>query len=179
MPQVDIRSAEQQDLTLLVNFKHDYESHFIWQLVDEGDDQEKLLRFREMRFPRAIHVQYPFAPQLLLENWQQSAGLLVGLVNHLPVGYVKIQPGSNRSTACVTDVVVDEAWRRQGIASCLLLATSQWAQYKAFTRVLIPIQPRNYPAIKLLEKNNYNFCGYQEHYFPNNDLALFFELSTH
>ena len=35
-------------------------------------------------------------------------------------------------------------------------------------------RPKNYPAICLAEKMGFELCGYNDHYFANNDIAIFF-----
>jgi RimJ/RimL family protein N-acetyltransferase len=36
------------------------------------------------------------------------------------------------------------------------------------------MQSKNHPAIQLAHKLGFEFCGYNDHYFSNQDIALFF-----
>jgi hypothetical protein len=36
------------------------------------------------------------------------------------------------------------------------------------------MQPKNYPAICLAQKLGFDLCGYNDRYFANQDIALFF-----
>jgi len=36
------------------------------------------------------------------------------------------------------------------------------------------MQSKNNPAIRMANKLGFSFCGFRDHYFPNQDLALFF-----
>jgi ribosomal protein S18 acetylase RimI-like enzyme len=41
-------------------------------------------------------------------------------------------------------------------------------------RIILEMQPKNYPAIKLTQKLGFELCGYNDHYYANQDIALFF-----
>ncbi len=78
-------------------------------------------------------------------------------------------------TTWVTDLVVDPSLRRQGIGSALLLAAQEWSAGRPDSRRLVlEIQPKNHPAVNLAQKLGFDFCGYNDHYFANHDLAIFF-----
>jgi hypothetical protein len=36
------------------------------------------------------------------------------------------------------------------------------------------MQSKNYPAMMLAQKHGYEFCGYNDRYYPNQDIALVF-----
>jgi hypothetical protein len=36
------------------------------------------------------------------------------------------------------------------------------------------VQSKKYPAICFLEKNGFDFCGYNERFYRNQDIALYF-----
>jgi hypothetical protein len=36
------------------------------------------------------------------------------------------------------------------------------------------MQSKNQPAIRLAQKHGYEFCGYNDHYYMTQDVALFF-----
>jgi RimJ/RimL family protein N-acetyltransferase len=39
---------------------------------------------------------------------------------------------------------------------------------------MIEMQSKNHPAIRLAQKHGYEFCGYNDHYYLTQDVALFF-----
>jgi ribosomal protein S18 acetylase RimI-like enzyme len=71
-------------------------------------------------------------------------------------------------------MVVRPDTRRKGIASGLVLAAQEWAAERRCRRILLEMQSKNFPAICLAIKLGYEFCGYQDQYFANQDTALFF-----
>jgi ribosomal protein S18 acetylase RimI-like enzyme len=40
--------------------------------------------------------------------------------------------------------------------------------------MVLEMQPKNYPAIQLAQKLGFDFCGYNDRYYANRDIALFF-----
>jgi ribosomal protein S18 acetylase RimI-like enzyme len=76
--------------------------------------------------------------------------------------------------AWITDLVVSPESRRQGVASTLLLAAQEWGSTRGHRRLFLEMQSKNYPAIRMAQKHGYEFCGYNDHYYLTQDVALFF-----
>jgi ribosomal protein S18 acetylase RimI-like enzyme len=72
---------------------------------------------------------------------------------------------------------VDLPRRRQGVAAALLTTTQEWAQERSHRRLILEMQSKNVPAIRLAQKFGYEFCGYNDHYYLTQDVALFFAKS--
>jgi ribosomal protein S18 acetylase RimI-like enzyme len=90
-----------------------------------------------------------------------------------PIGYAAlIEPPS--SEAWISDLVVVPRWRRQGVGRALLVAAQRWAAEQGHRRLFLETQSKNYPAIHLALKQGYTFCGYNDHYYSTQDIALFF-----
>jgi ribosomal protein S18 acetylase RimI-like enzyme len=77
----------------------------------------------------------------------------------------------------VADLVVAPEHRRQGIAARLLQAGAEWARKAGLSRLMVEAQTKNYPAICFLERQGFAFCGYNDRYYANQDIALFFSSS--
>jgi len=78
------------------------------------------------------------------------------------------------SSVWVTDLVVDLPRRRQGVGGVLLNAAQDWAHERSHRRLILEMQSKNVPAIRLAQKFGYEFCGYNDHYYLTQDVALFF-----
>jgi RimJ/RimL family protein N-acetyltransferase len=76
--------------------------------------------------------------------------------------------------AWVTDVVVAPVQRRKGAASALLTAMQTWASERGVRRMILEMQSKNQAYIRLAQKFGYEFCGYNDQYYPTQDVALFF-----
>jgi ribosomal protein S18 acetylase RimI-like enzyme len=71
-------------------------------------------------------------------------------------------------------LVVIRRLRRQGIGSALILAAQEWGMQHDTRRLVLEMQPKNYPAIQMAHKLGFELCGYNDRYYANNDIALFF-----
>jgi ribosomal protein S18 acetylase RimI-like enzyme len=90
------------------------------------------------------------------------------------VGYISLNQNTNLKTTWATDLAVRRRHRRQGIGSALVIAGQDWALQNKSRRLVLEMQPKNHPAIQLARKLGYELCGYNDHYFTNQDIALFF-----
>jgi ribosomal protein S18 acetylase RimI-like enzyme len=78
------------------------------------------------------------------------------------------------STAYLRTLVVGRAHRRRGIAGRLLAEARRWAARQGAEQLLGDLSARNFPALRLLQKAGFSFCGYNERCYPDNEVAIFF-----
>jgi ribosomal protein S18 acetylase RimI-like enzyme len=178
MPQIHLRPVEAADLPALAALDHHYYTEQVWQIeVYHGEDGQIETRFRPQRLPRPAQAAYPRPPQALLLDWQQRPGLLAAVMAEQPIGYISLSfgpPGPQAATAWVSDLCVHPDWRRQGVGAALLLAGLEWAAVHDCQRLVLEMQPKNAPAIRLAQKLGFAFTGYQDTYYLNRDPVLFF-----
>lgn len=180
MPEIEIRPVVEQDIPALLALDHNYVSDYAWQMeirrADSGltETDQIQVAFREIHLPRSVRVEYPRSPQALVMDWKERHGFLVALLADEPVGYVSLMLGIAPLTAWTTDVVVKRRMRRQGIGSALLLAAQEWGIQHECRNQVLEMQSKNYPAICLAHKLGFEFCGYNDRYYVNHDIALFF-----
>jgi GNAT superfamily N-acetyltransferase len=174
MPEIEIRPATYQDIPILISLDHDYVSDHVWQMDISQDEKDVRIDFRQIQLPRSVRVEYPRPPQALLSDWQNRSALLVGVLHGEVISYISLMLGNAPLTTWVTDLVVMRRLRRQGIAGALVLAAQQWARQKSCIRMVLEMQPKNYPAICLAQKLGFDLCGYNDRYYVNHDIALFF-----
>ena len=176
MPKIEIRPAVLDDLTKVGVMEHDYKTSYVWQMDVLTDEGQAGVSFREVRLPRPVKVEYPRPPEHVKLDWPERISVLVGIYESEPAGYIVISERIAPTTAWITDLVVDPELRRQGIGSALVLATQDWACQRRLRRVILEMQSKNIPAIHLAKKLGYEFCGYNDHYYENQDIAVFFGL---
>lgn len=174
MPEIEIRPAVPHDIPFLISLDHDYISDHVWQINISNDENDMRINLRQIHLPRSVKVEYPRPPEKLLEDWQNRSALLVSVLGGEVIGYISLMLGCAPLTTWVTDLVVLRRVRRQGIASALLLAAQEWAKQKGSMRIIIEMQPKNFPAICMAKKLGYDLCGYNDRYYINHDIALFF-----
>lgn len=174
MSEIKIRPTVANDLTRLMGIDHSITSESVWQLEFRRDTGQVTTTFREVRLPRAIQVAYPHNHFALADDWVKRSMMYTAVVNTDPVGYISLLERGTASTVWVMDLVVDMANRRHGVASALLAAGQAWAESRAHRRLILEVQSKNLPAIRLAQKSGFEFCGYNDQYYLNKDVALFF-----
>lgn len=175
MPEIEIRPAIENDIPVLIQFDHSFTSDHAWQMEYRLEADQLGAVFREARLPRSVKVDYPRSPGALAESWQKRSGLLVAVLNGEPVGYACLSRETLPFTTWMTDVVVNHRFRRQGIGSGLVLAAQDWvATQLGSQRLILEMQPKNYPAIQFVQILGFDFCGFIDHYYPNQDAVLLF-----
>jgi len=170
----NIRHAVATDLPRLAKIDHSSASEHVWQLDLRKENGQVLANFREVRLPRPVDVTYPRDPLALPDEWQQRSATLVALNGDAPIGYACILEHSHATTAWITDLVVDSQSRRRGIGGALLSAAQDWATSRSDRSIFLEMPSKNSPAIRLALKFGYEFCGYNDHYYVTQDVALFF-----
>jgi ribosomal protein S18 acetylase RimI-like enzyme len=177
MPEINIRPAVATDIPNLILIDHHYTSEFAWQMDLVLEDNQIAVNFRQIHLPRSVKVEYPRSPQALLTDWNKRSGLLVAIYEGEPVGYISLMLDIAPVTTWITDLAVIRRLRRQGIASALVLAGQDWARQRKTYRMVMEMQPKNHPAYSLAQKLGFTFCGYNDTYYANHDITLFFAKS--
>ena len=174
MSSFEIRPASANDLPRLMALDHSVSSDYVWQLELRREPKQVTVGFREVRLPRSVEVKYPRNPTVLAEEWTKRDAVLVAMQSDEPVGYTCLTEEHSSAIAWVTDLVVAPEWRRKGVGSTLLTAGQAWAVERKARRLILEVISKNQAGIRLAQKFGYEFCGYNDQYYPNQDVALFF-----
>jgi GNAT superfamily N-acetyltransferase len=178
MPEVSIRPAIPGDLPTLTNIDCSYQTVRVWQMDRLVEDGQYGVTFHEVRLPRAVRIEYARpSGQIFDPQWKAPEMVLVSLIESVPVGFARISDQVIPKTAWVKDLVINEENRRKGIGTALLLAVQDWGSERGCRRMMVELQSKNYPAIQLMSKMGYEFSGYSDQYYLNQDIALFFARS--
>jgi RimJ/RimL family protein N-acetyltransferase len=178
MEDLTIRQAISTDIHALASLDHNYSTEHVWQMSSNSAGQEVGVTFREVRLPRPMRANYPHNPKMLVDIWTHFAGLLIAEAGESKLGYISINEGPAPSSGWVRDLVVGQRHRRQGVATRLLQSACHWSSERGFTRIFIETQSKNVPAIRLVKKMNFVFAGYSDHYYPDQEIALFFAMDV-
>jgi ribosomal protein S18 acetylase RimI-like enzyme len=177
MPEIEIRPAIASDIPALAALDHSYSSENVWQMEIQAEEKQVSIHFREIRLPRSVRVDYPRRTNNLVDEWTHRSGVLVATLEAELVGYISLQLEIAPMTAWVTDLAVVRRFRRQGIGSALVLAAQEWGEQHGMRHLVLEMQPKNHPAIKLAQKLGFELCGYNDRYYANHDIGLFFAKS--
>ncbi len=168
-----IRSAMPSDYEICMALDHTVSTEHVWQMVLDESEGAIQVTFRPARLPRSIKVMYPRGGEALLQSWRLHAAFLVAEWEKMVVGYVNIREETSQETAWVADLAVERAYRLRGVGTALLNASRKWAIEHNLRRLIVETQTKNYPAIRFLLKRGLSFCGYNDLYYPNQDIAIF------
>ncbi|MEA2008603.1 MAG: GNAT family N-acetyltransferase [Chloroflexota bacterium] len=174
MPKIEIRPAFSTDVPKLISLEHNYTTNYVWQMTLNGSDAQTEITFREVRLPRAVHVTYPRNPAELADTWTKRDALLLAESERGHIGYISLKRGLTPKGAWVIDLVVDRTSRQTGVGSALMFAAEEWCAKQGIRRLTLEMQSKNYPTIQFAYKLGFDFCGYNDQYYPNQDIALFF-----
>ena len=174
MPPFEIRPASVSDIPRLIVMDHSCQSDYVWQLELRREAGQVAASFREVRLPRSIEVKYPRDPSTLSDEWMRRDISLVAVDEGNPIGYICATVEYASSVAWVTDLAVSPLQRRKGAASALLTAAQAWASERSVRRLILEMQSKNQAYIRLAQKFGYEFCGYNDQYYPTQDVTLFF-----
>lgn len=170
---VQIRPAVSTDLPRLMGIDHNCKSEYVWQLDLRREPGQISTTLREVRLPRPIAVEYPRNPYSLADEWHIKSAVLVA-VDAEALGYAVVTEQSHATVAWVTDLVVAPEHRRIGVGSALLTSAEDWANQRGSRMLIFEAQAKNQPAIRMAQKFGLEYCGYNDHYYANHDVALFF-----
>lgn len=171
---IQIRKAISSDIPKLLQMDHGSSTSHVWQLSINKQVGEIAATFREVRLPRPMQISYPRDPQRLPDEWTRYAALLLAERDETPMGYLVLNLAMAEQSGWITDLVVDLRFRRQGVGSRLLRAALLGARERDFQRLFVEMQSKNYPAIALAQHSGFQYAGYSDVYYRDQDIALFF-----
>jgi ribosomal protein S18 acetylase RimI-like enzyme len=174
MPEVKIRPSIATDLSVMAKLDHTCNTEYVWQVDIRREEGQVLVSFREIRLPRPVHVDYPRSISIMADEWRRRDGMLAAQIGDEIVGYMKLTDRFLPTTTRITDLVVDSRYRRQGVATSLILYAQAWALDRHNAQLILEMTSKNNPMVCLARKLGFEFCGYNDHYYMTKDVALFF-----
>ena len=173
-----IRDGLDADLPALLALDHRYETDTVWQMTLRQEDGW-LIGFRTERLPRQIEITYPASVEQFQPFLPDDHCFLVATRrdDSTPLGYLTMRHDAVHQIGFIGDLVVTRPHRRTGIGSRLINVAGLWAKERGVTRLILETQTKNYPAILFIQAIGFTFCGYNDQYFRNRDIAVYFSQS--
>jgi GNAT superfamily N-acetyltransferase len=173
MAEIEIRPTISTDLARLAALDHSIETDYVWQLDLRREPAQVEIGLREVRLPRSVRVEHPRTAKELPDTWHLRP-MLSAMIGLEAVAYVRLTDVIVPSAVWITDLVVGRPLRRQGVGRKLITAAETWGSGHGLRRAIVEIQSKNQPAIRMILKMGYEFCGYNDQYYATRDVALFF-----
>jgi ribosomal protein S18 acetylase RimI-like enzyme len=175
-----VRKGDLKDLNACVLIDNTYETDYVWQLQgEEKPYEEMVITFRTIRLPRSMRVNPPRDADYLLEDWERGECFLIAEEGDEIRGYLDLTVQAWQRTGWINDMAVPKRYRRQGTGTALVRAALRWARNRGLRAVMLETQTKNYPAICFFRKHGFTFCGFNDQYYSNQDIAVFFALNLH
>jgi len=176
MAEFEIRNTVSTDLPRLAALAHTIETDYVWQLDLHREPRQVDTLLREVRLPRTIRLEHPRPAKILPDTWHLRP--MFSAMNGMEaVAYIRFTETFVEQAVWITDLVVGRPLRRQGLARKLIAAVETWGLQRNLRRVIIEAQSKNAPAIRMVQKLGFEFCGYNDQYYSTRDVALFFARS--
>ena len=176
MAEIEIRSTVSTDLARLSMLDHTIDTDYVWQLDLRRESGQVEVSLREVRLPRTVRLEHPRLASELPDTWHLRP-MLSAMIGLEAVAYVRFTDEIVPHAVWITDVVVGKPVRRRGLARKLIGAVEAWGLQRGLRRAIIEVQTKNAPAIRMVQKLGFEFCGYNDQYYPTRDVALFFARS--
>jgi ribosomal protein S18 acetylase RimI-like enzyme len=171
---MNVRPAVLADVNACLALDHSFITDHVWQMRVHEDDANRTVTFQTVRLPRHMRAEYPRALEQLLDDWQRGEGFFVAEVDGQVRGYLDgmIEPWQDRFW--VANLAVDLDFRRRGVGSALVHYAREWAKQQSLQSLVVEAATKNYPALRFYDKLGFEFCGFHDHYYLNQDIAVFF-----
>lgn len=173
-----VRLAELADLNLCYELDGSYTTEYVWQMQAHERERSIEVRFDAVRLPRPMKVAYPRHPDELLPNWRQGECFLVAAdESGQSFAFLDMTAQTWHGVGWIRNLIVHRNSRREGVATALLRAARYWALDNELNKIMLETQTKNFPAIRFAQKQGFAYCGYNDRYYSNGDIAVFFSLT--
>lgn len=171
-----IRDGLESDLAACLGIDHTYDTNHVWQMSVSEQPGDYQISFKTQRLPRTLEAEYPadeYRLRLALPP-EQCFLVVVSKDGQELLAYLTMRNDAAYHTARIQDLVVSRPYRRRHIGTRLVNVARQWAKEHGLDQLTAETDTRNYPAITFCKAAGFTFCGYNDQYFPNQDIAVFF-----
>lgn len=177
---ITIRDGLEKDIAECIALEHVYETDYVWQMVFHADDDFRCeMTLKRERLPRTMSVELKPNEKRLQAVLPPQECYIVAAHRETEaiLGYLAMRAVSAHGFGLITDLLVARRHRRRGIGARLITAACHWAKERELSRVMAETQTKNFPAVEFFTKLGFAFCGFNDKYFRNQDIAVFFSLS--
>ncbi len=171
---ISVRQAVASDIKRISTLDVSNITDYVWQMDLREEEAQIRVVFQRTRLPRSIELDRQYSMDDLKKKLLMHSLILVAESSDNLCGFLIVDKDTTQNAAVITDIAVERTMRRRGIAKSMLVTAREWAIRAGLHRLIIVTQPRNYPAICFCRQNGYAYCGYNDSYYLNQDIAVFF-----
>jgi GNAT superfamily N-acetyltransferase len=174
-----IRDSLESDVPACLQLDHHYETEHVWQMDIKEHTGQWAITFNKQRLPRTLEAIYSADEHRLRLALPREHCFLIAVAKDSPeiLGYMTMRQDKVYGTAWIQDVVVSYPYRRRRIGTRLVNIARQWAKEHGLIQMTTENTTQNYPGIAFCQQLGFKFCGFNDQYFPSQDIAVFFSQS--
>jgi len=178
-PKLIIRDGIEADIPKCIALDNTYQTEHVWQLHVQEEIDEINIALRKQRLPRPLDAGHPAEADRLKTALEQKYGfiVLVESVSDTLLGYICLRVDTTHHIAYLQDIIIDKPYRRQGFGSRLMNVARLWADEQKLKHIIFEIPTTNNPCIEFAKSHRYAYCGFNDQYLPDQEIALFYSLS--
>lgn len=176
LSQMDIRPAALVEMNRCLALDDSFETEYVWQMEQKSDAKQISVWFKLTRLPRPMRVSMGISRDQVSENFVANKNLLVADDGKIR-GYVDFSESEWNETVTINNLLVAQDYRRKGLGTKLAQEALNWGRRRKSRIAIASTTTKNYPAICLLQKLGFSFCGFNDQFYPNRDIALTFALN--
>lgn len=171
---MNIRPAQARDLDACLALDESFETEYVWQMETARQNGSVHLAFRTTRLPRSMRVAGESPRDVIADHYEHGECFLVA-EEHPRIGaFIDATQDPGQRVAWIHYLIVASDLRRHGLGSRLLRSALDWAREHKMRAVMAAISTKNYPASAFLQRHGFAFCGFNDQYYQNHDIALYF-----
>lgn len=173
---MEIRLATLADLNACLALEDTYETEYVWQMEERADPRNIAVTLRLTRLPRPMKVRDAVSRDRIAFNYQRGGTLWVCDDGGI-CGFVDGTMDEWNQSICINALAIAPAHRRKGLGTQLLQTALDWARQMKLSGALLDTSTKNYPAMCFFQKHGFAFCGFNDRWYPNRDIAMIFALN--
>jgi ribosomal protein S18 acetylase RimI-like enzyme len=174
MAEIEIGAATLDELTQIAQMDLSFESDHVWktQMLEGMDSFES--SFQRIQLPKPIRVSFQAYSSVNLETLIRQRVILSIRYDEKVIGYVRLEQDETVNRLIIKTGGVMPEYRNKGVGTVLLERICEIARQNKIRSLVCMVQAKNDPTIHFLLARGFVFCGYQEFFFRNMEIGLFF-----
>lgn len=174
MAEIEIGIAEIEEYPQIAAMDLSFDSDYVWktQTLEGFDSFES--SFQRIRLPKTITVSFQAYSSANLEALIRNREILAVRYEDQVIGYLRLERDETVNRLVLKTGGIMREYRNKGIGTGLMERVMEIASHNRLRSVVCMVQAKNDPAIHFLLSHGFLFCGYQEFFFRNMEIGLFF-----
>lgn len=174
MAEIEIGAATLDEMPQIAQIDLSFESDHVWktQMLEGLDSFES--SFQRIQLPKTIRVSFQAYSSVNLEALIRQREILVVRYEEKVIGYVRLEQDETVNRLILKTGGVMPEYRNKGVGTVLLDRVCEIARHNRIRSLVCMVQAKNDPTIHFLMARGFVFCGYQEFFFRNMEIGLFF-----